>query len=84
MSYLKGANTASMAFIDRTCLYFTLMIYVLQGNSITADKAFSMVQYFTILQVLLGYNYPKAMQNAAESRVSIKRIEVYYYFLLTN
>ena len=76
MSYLRGVNISSNAFIDRTCLYFTIVAYVLVGNIITADRVFSMVQYFTILQNLLVYNYPRAVSNAAEARVSIKRIEV--------
>jgi hypothetical protein len=81
MSCLRGINIASNAFIDRTCLYFTLMAYVLMGNVISAKKVFSMVQYFTILQNLLVYNYPRAMFSAAEARVSIKRIEVFYLFI---
>ena len=76
MSYLRGINTASNAFIDRTCLYFTLIAFLLAGNVITADVVFSTVQYFTILQNVLAYNYPRAMLNASEASVSLKRIEV--------
>ncbi|OXU18927.1 hypothetical protein TSAR_000783 [Trichomalopsis sarcophagae] len=75
MSYLRGVNISSNAFVDRTCLYFTIMAYVLAGNVISANKVFSMVQYFTILQHLLVYNYPRAIFNVAEAQVSVKRIE---------
>ncbi|XP_014208079.1 multidrug resistance-associated protein 4-like [Copidosoma floridanum] len=75
MSYLRGINTASNAFIDRTCLYFTVMAYALVGNAITAKIVFSLVQYFTVLQIMLAWNYPRAIFNAAEARVSVRRIE---------
>ncbi|KAJ8684219.1 hypothetical protein QAD02_020011 [Eretmocerus hayati] len=75
MSYVRGVNTASNAFVDRTCLYFTILVYVIVGNAISANMIFSMVPYFTILQNFLVYNYPRAISNAAEAHVSIKRIE---------
>jgi len=57
-------------------LYFTIMGYVLLGNSISADKVFSMAQYFNILQLTMAILYPMAVTSAAEAAVSIKRIEV--------
>jgi len=57
-------------------LYFTIMGYVLLGHSISADKVFSMAQYFNILQLTMAILYPMAVTSAAEAAVSIKRIEV--------
>ncbi|KAL7295968.1 hypothetical protein TKK_0010526 [Trichogramma kaykai] len=75
MSYLRGAIISSNAFVDRTCLFLTIATYALIGGSITADKVFTMVAYFTILQNLWAYNFPRAVANAVEARVSVKRIE---------
>ncbi|CAB0032864.1 unnamed protein product [Trichogramma brassicae] len=75
MSYLRGVIVSSNAFVDRTCLFLTIATYALIGGSITADKVFTMVAYFTILQNLWAYNFPRAVANAVEARVSVKRIE---------
>lgn len=63
-------------FTERTTLYFTVMAYVLLGNSISADKVFSIAQYFNILQLTMAILYPMAVSAVAEAHVSIKRLEV--------
>lgn len=75
-SYLRGFTLATFVFTERTTLYFTIMTYVFLGNSISADKVFSMAQYFNILQITMAIMYPLALASAAEAAVSIKRIEV--------
>ncbi|EZA56728.1 Multidrug resistance-associated protein [Ooceraea biroi] len=80
-SYLRGFTLATFVFTERTTLYFTLMSYVFLGHSISADKVFSMAQYFNILQLTMAILYPMAVAHAAEAAVSIKRIE---NFLLLN
>jgi len=76
MSYLKSINYSTMTFIDRTAIFFTILAYTIKESPVTPDIVFPMVQYFNIMQFLLVYTYPRAMSNAAEARVSIKRIEV--------
>ncbi|XP_076295432.1 ATP-binding cassette sub-family C member 4 isoform X2 [Lasioglossum baleicum] len=78
-SYLRGFTLATFVFTERTTLYFTVMAYVLLGNSISADKVFSMAQYFNVLQLTMAILYPMAISSAAEASVSIKRLE---HFLL--
>ncbi|XP_076650867.1 ATP-binding cassette sub-family C member 4 isoform X2 [Halictus rubicundus] len=78
-SYLRGFTLATFVFTERTTLYFTIMAYALLGNSISADKVFSMAQYFNILQLTMAILYPMAVSSAAEASVSIKRLE---HFLL--
>lgn len=75
-SYLRGFTLASFVFTERTTLYFTIMAYVLLGHTVSADKVFSMAQYFNILQATMAIFYPMAVASAAEAAVSIKRIEV--------
>ncbi|KAL2730827.1 ATP-binding cassette sub-family C member 4-like isoform X1 [Vespula squamosa] len=74
-SYLRGFTLATFIFTERTTLYFTIMAYVLYGNNISADKIFSMAQYFNILQATMAIFYPMAVAFAAEALVSIKRLE---------
>ncbi|XP_070149239.1 ATP-binding cassette sub-family C member 4 [Polyergus mexicanus] len=81
MSYLRGFTLATFVFTERTTLYFTIMAYVLFGYSISADKVFSMAQYFNILQLTMAILYPLAVASVAETAVSIKRVE---NFLLLN
>ncbi|KAL6264110.1 hypothetical protein P5V15_004188 [Pogonomyrmex californicus] len=81
ISYLRGFTLATFIFTERTTLYFTIMAYVLYGHSISADKVFSMAQYFNILQLTMAILYPMAVAAAAEAAVSVKRIE---NFLLLN
>lgn len=75
-AYLKGVNFASFVFTERTTLYVTVVAYVLQGNVISADKVFTMAQYFNILQLTMAIFYPQAVRMAAEAKISIRRIEV--------
>ncbi|KAL6423797.1 hypothetical protein ACFW04_010336 [Cataglyphis niger] len=75
MSYLRGFTLATFVFTERTTLYFTILTYVLFGYSISADKVFSMAQYFNILQLTMAIFYPLAVASVAETAVSIKRIE---------
>ncbi|KOC59210.1 Multidrug resistance-associated protein 4 [Habropoda laboriosa] len=75
-SYLRGFTLATFVFTERTTLYFTIMAYVLLGNSISADKVFSMAQYFNILQLTMAILYPMAVSAVAEASVSIKRLQV--------
>ncbi|XP_032663383.1 multidrug resistance-associated protein 4-like isoform X2 [Odontomachus brunneus] len=74
-SYLRGFTLATFVFTERTTLYFTIMTYVLLGHSISADKVFSMAQYYNILQITMAIMYPLALASAAEAAVSMKRIE---------
>ncbi|XP_046836014.1 ATP-binding cassette sub-family C member 4 [Vespa crabro] len=74
-SYLRGFTLASFIFTERTTLYFTIMAYVLHGNNISADKVFSMAQYFNILQATMAIFYPMAVAYAAEALISIRRLE---------
>lgn len=52
------------------------MAYVLFGHSISADKVFSVAQYFHTLQFTMAILYPLAVAAVAETAVSMERIEV--------
>ncbi|KYM96120.1 hypothetical protein ALC62_13171 [Cyphomyrmex costatus] len=82
ISYLRGFTLATCVFTERTTLYFTIMAYVLYGHSISADKVFSLAQYFNILQLTMAIFYPMAVAGAAEAAVSIKRIIIIEKFCI--
>lgn len=74
-SYLRGLYVSTMVFSERTSLFITLLSYSLMGHHISADKVFAMAQFYNILQLAMAIYYPQAVQLAAESKVSLKRLE---------
>ncbi|XP_021934289.1 multidrug resistance-associated protein 4-like isoform X2 [Zootermopsis nevadensis] len=74
-SYLRGLFLSTMVFSERTSLFITLLSYSLMGHHISADKVFAMAQFYNILQLSMAIFYPQAVQLAAETKVSIKRLE---------
>ncbi|KRT79573.1 ABC transporter ATP-binding protein, partial [Oryctes borbonicus] len=74
-SYLRGIYTSFSVFTERTTLYFAVICYYLLGNRITANKVFSMAQFFNILQISMAIYLPLAVQLGAEALVAIRRAE---------
>ncbi|XP_063983809.1 ATP-binding cassette sub-family C member 4-like isoform X2 [Diachasmimorpha longicaudata] len=75
MSYWRGIIRASMVFTERTTLFFTVMTYVLLGNTLSAAKVFSMAQYFNRLQAGAAWYIPTALTHVSEATVTIKRLQ---------
>ncbi|XP_011504959.1 PREDICTED: multidrug resistance-associated protein 4-like [Ceratosolen solmsi marchali] len=73
-AYLKSILWALTAFAQRTPFLITVMIYVLQGNSISAHTIFTLVQYFNILH-LMGFCFLRAVNLLSEAIASIRRIQ---------
>lgn len=67
---------ASTSYAQRTTAFVTIMFYILQDNTIHADKIFTILQYFSALQWTMAFLFPRALQHYAEAKVSIKRIQV--------
>ncbi|CAG9767681.1 unnamed protein product [Ceutorhynchus assimilis] len=74
-SYLRGFYLSCMVFIERSTLCLTLVSFALSGNHVRANIAFSMAQYFNILQLAMAIMYPMAISIGAETLVSLKRLE---------
>lgn len=75
LNYLKGVLLSFAVFMERTTLFVTVVCFVLLGNVITADKAFSMVQFFNGMQLSVAIFFPLAINTSAETAVTIKRLE---------
>ncbi|XP_023310959.1 multidrug resistance-associated protein 4 [Anoplophora glabripennis] len=74
-SYLRAIFSSCNVFIERTTLFLTVICFVLLGNIISADKVFSMAQFFNILQLAMAIIYPMAISYGAEAWVSVKRLQ---------
>lgn len=73
---IKGFSTALMVFTERFILFATVVTFVLMGGEIRSGITFSLVQYFNLLQLACNIFVPMALSFLAETRVSIRRIEV--------
>ncbi|PSN33294.1 hypothetical protein C0J52_21150, partial [Blattella germanica] len=76
-SYLRGFYLSSMVYLERSTLFATLLAYVLMGFDITAEKVFTMAQFFNLLNASTALFYPVAVESKIESTVSVIRIQVY-------
>lgn len=75
LNYLKGVLLSFAVFMERTTLFLTVVCFVLLGNVITAEKAFSMAQFFNSMQLSVAIFFPLAINISAETLVTIKRLE---------
>lgn len=77
-SMIKGYNYASVVFTERITLLVTTVSYFLLGNVVTAEIAFALAQYINILQATMAFYYPNAIIMAAETFISINRLQEFY------
>lgn len=75
LNYVKGVLLSFAVFTERTTLFLTVLCFVLLGNNITADKAFSLAQFFNNMQLSMAIFFPLAINIGAETSVAIKRLE---------
>ncbi|XP_036147849.1 multidrug resistance-associated protein 4 [Monomorium pharaonis] len=73
--YVHAAYLATIAFIERLSLYFTLITFVLTGNNLTADVVYEVAIFFNILQLTAAVYFPLALIMMGETMVSINRLE---------
>ncbi|XP_011701011.1 PREDICTED: multidrug resistance-associated protein 4-like, partial [Wasmannia auropunctata] len=74
-SYVHAANLAILFFIDRLSLYFTLIMFVLTGNALTADVTYEILTYIDILHFSSTLFFPHALVILGETIVSLNRLE---------
>ncbi|XP_012278420.1 probable multidrug resistance-associated protein lethal(2)03659 isoform X2 [Orussus abietinus] len=74
-SYLRGLFLSIMVIAERVVLYFTLLVFVLSGNTLTAQITFVLASYFNILQLTMAICFPQAVILAGEAIVSVRRLQ---------
>ncbi|KYN41538.1 Multidrug resistance-associated protein 4 [Trachymyrmex septentrionalis] len=72
MQRVRNAYLAIIDFTERLTVYFTLIMFVLMGNNLTADVTYEMSTYFNILQFVVAYFSQGLL---GESIVSFSRLE---------
>lgn len=77
-SFVKGFSTALSVFTERFILFAAVVTFVLMGGDIRAQTAFSLVQYFNLLQLTCNISLPLGLSFLAETKVTIRRLEVSY------
>ncbi|XP_034938713.1 multidrug resistance-associated protein 4-like [Chelonus insularis] len=75
VSYLRGFSYATYVFSERVGTFFTIMIFVLNGNNVSADVVFSVAQHMHKLQLTMAIFCPLAIASIAECLVTINRLE---------
>lgn len=75
VSWIKGITLSLMLFSSRVSIFTSLVLYAVLGYLLTAQKAFVVTAYFNVLRQTMVIMYPLAINNVAECRVAIKRIE---------
>lgn len=77
MSYVRGYYLSSLVFVERSSLFVTLMAYTLLGNTISAYKVFAMAQFYNVLNQTMASFYSLAVANAAETYVTVQRLQTF-------
>lgn len=83
-SYIYGVMSASGIFTERITLYLTIIVFVMVGNNLSANVAFSLAQLFNSMQLILSIFFPKALSSYSEAVVSINRYVKIKIFILFN
>ncbi|KAJ8716037.1 hypothetical protein PYW08_013322 [Mythimna loreyi] len=74
-SFVKGFSTALGVFTERFILFSAIATYVLIGGDIRAQTAFSLVQYFNVMQLACIILLPMGLAGLAETKVTLRRLE---------
>lgn len=69
---------ASFFCASKLILFVTFTLYVLLGNTISASRVFVTVSLYSSVRLTVTLFFPSAIEKLFESRVSIRRIQVYY------
>ncbi|KAJ8684206.1 hypothetical protein QAD02_019998, partial [Eretmocerus hayati] len=76
-SHVRSFFFSSMVYTERTTVFATLVLFVLSGNTLSADVVFTLAMYFNILQLSIIYMMPNGLIAVGETSVSVKRIEAF-------
>ncbi|XP_078077780.1 ATP-binding cassette sub-family C member 4 isoform X2 [Mustelus asterias] len=74
-SYLRALNMASFFIASKMILFFTFLVYVLLGHTITASSVFVTVSLYSAVRLTVTLFFPAAIQTASEGLISIRRIK---------
>ncbi|XP_063224300.1 probable multidrug resistance-associated protein lethal(2)03659 isoform X2 [Bacillus rossius redtenbacheri] len=79
-SYLRAIMLSFEKFTTRLTLFITIFCFVMMGNVVTAEKVFVVSSFFNIIRNSMTDFLPRGIFTAAETLVSIKRIEKFLLY----
>lgn len=75
---LRGFFFIMLSFSSKFFVFVTVLVYVLVGNDLAADKVFFTSSVYVILGVIWVTQIPTGISGFAEIVISMKRVEVLY------
>ncbi|XP_056646549.1 probable multidrug resistance-associated protein lethal(2)03659 [Diorhabda sublineata] len=79
-SFLRGIFLSFIMYNTRMALFVCILAYVLDGNSITAEKVFVLTTYYNVLRQSMTVFFPQGIAQIAEGRMSVKRLNKFMLF----
>lgn len=73
---LRALNLGLYYVSSKLIIFLTLVAYVLTGNYLTAEKVFVAMALYQNVRLLMTIFFPWGISFLAETKVSLKRIEV--------
>ncbi len=73
-SWIRGILLSFIIFAAPVSIFTSLVMYALQGNKVTAQKAFVVIAFFNVLKHTMIVMYPFAINFVIDCRTSMKRI----------
>lgn len=77
---INGIILSLSIFSSRFTVFITILTYVILGNVVTADYVFVLYSFFNILRQCMTIYFPHGMQQFAETKVSINRINKFLLY----
>ncbi|XP_043284648.1 probable multidrug resistance-associated protein lethal(2)03659 [Venturia canescens] len=74
-SFVRGVMMSFKMFTSRLTLFVTVLVYVLSGQKLTAEKVFLMTAYYSVLKLSMTDYFPRGITQVAEVVVTIKRLQ---------
>ncbi|KAM4559458.1 ATP-binding cassette sub-family C member 4-like isoform 1-T1 [Odontesthes bonariensis] len=74
-SYLRGLNMASFFVTSKLVIFFTVCVYVLTGNKLSASRVFMAVSLYGAVRLTITLFFPFAIEKVSETLISIQRIK---------
>ncbi|CAH1105165.1 unnamed protein product [Psylliodes chrysocephalus] len=66
--------------MSRNAIFFCVLTFVLTGNRLTASYAYTVTSFYGFLRVAVTQQFPQAVTQFAETRVSISRIQKFLMY----
>ncbi|XP_049951176.1 probable multidrug resistance-associated protein lethal(2)03659 isoform X3 [Schistocerca serialis cubense] len=75
MQYIRAITFSMGVFITRLSTFVSIVIYVMMGEDVTAEKVFVVAAYYNLMKHTMSESFPKAITAVAEGLISGRRIE---------